>query len=460
MVFIGMDNMPNLSEVKKDADKKPASKPTAVAHCEKKLIKAEWSSEENYCADDVILLGTAINMEPNTSANALIFVEGKGKIAELNSKGQDYFAFPWKVKDVVFEGNGMPDKYLVVGEIYAAGQEAETRGFETPPLEILRVPDKAPEAVNSDALSADSVDVAGRQVTVKEDGGVGAPAWKYHDSATNTWIPLPIGTYSKTSYSIPSRYKIGVEKNEVKVSLKIWLETGWLGKWVSFDPVPPPVGDGMSGNVFVKKDGGAWKYWDTPSNSWNPLPRHIGNYDVNDIIFLDQGGVFGGRDDATQIWPEAFPNPPGNLGAKKATWLNEIHNAWDNRFNLHHKECKSSSNKCCRWRIRAKAQWVNSAGDAKVYAVWAQDWERSDAENWYLTENRANVAAHEAGHLLGAFDEYNGGAVDPNTYIIDANSIMGQNLNNALPRHLNTLRDHVKAEINGWISRAWDFELT
>jgi hypothetical protein len=58
-----------------------------------------------------------------------------------------------------------------------------------------------------------------------------------------------------------------------------------------------------------------------------------------------------------------------------------------------------------------------------------------DLVNWY-TDNpsghgytkQSNVAAHEFGHMVGLFDEYNGGALDPITPLIRPNSIMGQNL--------------------------------
>ena len=41
---------------------------------------------------------------------------------------------------------------------------------------------------------------------------------------------------------------------------------------------------------------------------------------------------------------------------------------------------------------------------------------------------QSNIAAHEFGHMLGLFDEYNDGALDPITGLIRPDSIMGQDL--------------------------------
>jgi hypothetical protein len=51
---------------------------------------------------------------------------------------------------------------------------------------------------------------------------------------------------------------------------------------------------------------------------------------------------------------------------------------------------------------------------------------KSDELNWNILDSSA-VVAHEFGHMVGAFDEYKGGALDPRSRMIDATSIMTSN---------------------------------
>ncbi len=50
--------------------------------------------------------------------------------------------------------------------------------------------------------------------------------------------------------------------------------------------------------------------------------------------------------------------------------------------------------------------------------------ERSNMLLWD-TEDTGQVAAHEYGHMVGNYDEYNGGATDPSNPIIDSSSLLG-----------------------------------
>lgn len=68
--------------------------------------------------------------------------------------------------------------------------------------------------------------------------------------------------------------------------------------------------------------------------------------------------------------------------------------------------------------------------------------------NWY-TGNPSGwgysyqgiIAAHEFGHMLGLFDEYNGGALDPNTGLIRSDSIMGGSLTDPQTDHFDAFLD-------------------
>ncbi len=401
-----------LSKSGKSADKKFSKKKVAKPQedCplkDKKLIEVEWSPKKAMCGDDVSLKATAKNYPDNTDCSGEALKEGSS-VASLKVKGENTFPMPWKVKDVVFKGDSMPEKYDLLGKASALGETVQTEK----PLEIKRLADQADTAISWHLTS-------------------GIYGW---DAA----------------------FRINVAKGVINVKQTLQVKKAWLGKWVSFDNTL----DGRSGWGWVKKVGPTWKFWDTSATPkvWRNLPRAISLYTVNKVVFIKSGTKFVDRGNASNEWPEAFAEP-SNYASKKADWLSNIHSVWDNKFKLKRKDCPSSSDDCCSWGLRFKVNWSDSAGDKLVYAIWAQEWERSNASDWYLTENRLGVAGHECGHLLGAYDEYTGGAVDTTTNTIDADSIMGQNLTSAKERHLNEMRDKMKGKINGWTGKSWDFEI-
>ena len=383
--------------------------------CPKKLIEVKWNKEKAFCGDDAALLGKAENYDPNTAAVAKISGE-KGVIDKLKGQGQNTFNMPWSVKNVLFQGDAMPEKYDIVGELSAGGQTVNTQK----PLEVQRVPDKGPELC------------------------------KFSLTAKNQ--------AETTTYSWEASFNLSIKKDKLHADLVFQIKKAWLGKWVSFDSRAAPAGDGMSGWAFIKKDGANWKYWKKSTKRWVQLPRGINKYTVNDIVFIKKAAKFVGREDATSEWPETFPEP-ADYEQMKTKWLDNFHSEWDNKFNLKRKACKSTSTTCCSWQIRIKAKWSDDPGNALVYAVWAQAYEQSNSEDWYLSDPDVSTGGHEGGHLLGAYDEYAKGALDPATKKIDASSIMGVNLTKAHARLLNNFRDHAKKKINNWTGRSWDFEI-
>lgn len=376
---------------------------------EERWLKATWKPDSAYCADSVKIVGESKGLEAGSQADGTLQWSGSGALENLKGKAQNKFALPWLVKDVVFEGAAMPEKYDVNAHLSAGGLTSTT----DTPLRVYRVPDQAEKAVTLGRRS-------GR-------------------------------------YSWDAAFRVSLAKDRIDIKQTLQIKKAWLGKWVAFDLAD----DGIDGWGFIKKVGPVWKYWDfnaASANKWRNLPRPIGDYEVNQIVFVKSGSDFVSRDDPNMKWPEFFSDPT-NYDQKKADWLKNIHDVWDDKFDIRHKQCKSGSKKCCAWRLRVSVNWSDAAGDKTVYAVWAQDWERSDAQDWYLTENRQGLAAHECGHLLGAYDEYTGGAVDPATNKIEDDSVMGQNLTKGKDRHFDGLRDQVKKIVNAAISRAWDFEV-
>ena len=64
-----------------------------------------------------------------------------------------------------------------------------------------------------------------------------------------------------------------------------------------------------------------------------------------------------------------------------------------------------------------------------------------DQHNWYVN-SPPTIIAHEIGHMIGAYDEYRGGALSPDQPLIDTNSIMGSRAEKgvAIPRHLDLVK--------------------
>ena len=372
----------------------------------RKTLTARWSPLEAYCADPVKLLGTATNMDPNTYCSGTGSTALGGKVASRSCEGQSSFTCEWQVQGVVFSGAEAPAKQEVQGKLAAGGLEAKA----PQPLVVKPVPDR----------------------------------------------PLKAVSFGRTSgkYGWTAAFRMGIKKDTLLVEQTLKITPAWLGKWVSFDQ----EADGRADWAFIKKDVTRWVFWDRTAGAWAPLPRGVSEYTVNNMVMVKQGETYVGREEAQFQWPEAFAEYPG-YAQMKVAWLANIHSVWDEKHYLKHKDCRSGAAACCRWRIKVKVQWTDGAGDKEIYAVAAQEWERSNAKDWYLTEHREGVAAHECGHLLGAYDEYEGGAVDPGTNKIDDGTIMGAALSVARERHWDGVRDHAAQIINAAIGRSWKFEV-
>lgn len=377
-------------------------------------LTVEWSTEEVYCADPASLLGKATGIAKSVTGSGAVKVQEKG-VASLKGPGQASFKLDWKATGVDFKAGPagkMPDRLAGVGELSADGLSAKTPKA----LALKRLPDKDPEAVSFNCSSPKTV------------------------NGTN-------------DYAWSAAFKLGVKNAAVQVKQTLQIKKAWLGKWVSFDKAKDKIDQGWG---FVKKSGAKWNYWNTTDKAWKALPRNVSSYTLTSLVFVKDGASFKGRDDASQVWPESFAEPK-NYEAMKKKWHKNIQDTWGRKFKIKHKDCTGTG--LCSWDVDIDVDWSAGAGDKLVYAIWAADWERSNASDWYLSETRLGVAGHECGHLLGAYDEYTGGAIHPTSKKIEDNTIMGQNLTGAKARHLDGFRDEVQKKIKGWIGRDWKLEV-
>jgi hypothetical protein len=119
---------------------------------------------------------------------------------------------------------------------------------------------------------------------------------------------------------------------------------------------------------------------------------------------------------AINFVPVAGINMP-YLNQVKQTWESGIESTWSNRFAV-----TLPSGRHLPILVDAIFRGPNFHHDIIVRSGKAG----SDVLNWNITDTPA-IAAHEFGHLLGVFDEYEGGALSPETNLIDTTSIMTSN---------------------------------
>jgi len=108
-------------------------------------------------------------------------------------------------------------------------------------------------------------------------------------------------------------------------------------------------------------------------------------------------------------------NPGDEL---RQQWEDGIERIWSNTFDI--------ADGSYRYSIEVEVNWVNT--DPHHIVTVHAGLGRADMLNWYTQNGAANyqdeIAAHEAGHMLGLYDEYTGGALNPNTQFTATNSIM------------------------------------
>ena len=223
--------------------------------------------------------------------------------------------------------------------------------------------------------------------------------------------------------------------------------------------------------------GGGWRYakdtatgrvyWD--GTAWVAVPvtfsdpANIRLYGIS----VWQEGTTRHTQFGTLQWPEAIPAWGATENALAATtlptWTTNINATWTNKFDLKRGECRSTQDKCCRYKTKASVTFVQVATLGSGIVLAANNG-RSNAKVWSMGDNRAGMPPHEFGHHLGNPDEYAGGVgvdasvnTDGATAGIDANSIMGANLSTVKRRHYNTICKHLAAMVKTQYGRTYTY---
>lgn len=141
-------------------------------------------------------------------------------------------------------------------------------------------------------------------------------------------------------------------------------------------------------------------------------------------------------------------------GATFREWARQIEVVWDNKFYLHRASCRRYLDcdcgiiGCCKYPLRIYAVRGKQHGPINLWvgAPKQKDADKRDlwwrSHTWWteIGEAPQQVRAHEFGHLIGCYDEYETGACDPDRRItFSADSIMGYG-DLVHPRHVDEFR--------------------
>ena len=121
-----------------------------------------------------------------------------------------------------------------------------------------------------------------------------------------------------------------------------------------------------------------------------------------------------------------IPSTPLDLSNKIAEWDLSIDQTWNNQYQV--------TNGAEYLPIAFDVDLGTSFSTADYVVNVSASPGRSNMLNWDIFDSGL-VAAHEYGHMFGLFDEYSGGAQDPDHPLLDSTSIMGSLWGSPKPRH-------------------------
>lgn len=118
-------------------------------------------------------------------------------------------------------------------------------------------------------------------------------------------------------------------------------------------------------------------------------------------------------------------------------WRSEIEATWSDRVSL-----SDDAGRSLPLRVRVS---FNAGRPHHVVAVKRRAG-RVDQLSWPLFPEPGMIA-HEFGHMIGAFDEYPGGGVDPDAAVIDPDNVMGTGRKSVdpQPRHYRHVARAIRA---------------
>ena len=143
-----------------------------------------------------------------------------------------------------------------------------------------------------------------------------------------------------------------------------------------------------------------------------------------------------------------IPSTPLDLSTKIAEWDLGIDQIWNNQYQV--------TNGTEYIPIAFDVDLGTSFSTADYVVNVSASPGRSNMLNWDMFDSGL-VAAHEYGHMFGLFDEYSGGAQDPDHPLLDSSSIMGSLWGSPKPRHYQAFVDWIGEQTDqSWQLIAFD----
>ena len=230
--------------------------------------------------------------------------------------------------------------------------------------------------------------------------------------------------------------------NTQKIELKKRVMKTWGGTFVDLELAGiKGIGGGFhrENKRWARcKKGEMWpeEYWD--GKVWKKIPEsaaltgaHFGT-----LPLVKTGNKVHNINLETCVWPDPVEDYSyEDYEPIRRAWIKDCNQRWSGVHRLKRKGCAAPSDKsCCTYEVELEFSMEKvETADADVICLSPGSL-RANAGLFFYGGNEIAVAAHEVGHLVGQPDEYETGAVDPNTNGdglvkgIDGTTLMGSDL--------------------------------
>ncbi len=280
-------------------------------------------------------------------------------------------------------------------------------------------------------------------------------------------------THSWSGFSAHSRFDQKIEKFCCQVALKLSVLKAWGAYRVNLNSLGitgTAGGCPWSGYRWARATGANAmspnEYYD--GKAWQPIPSGFtGGTNESAVAFYRSGKQFLEIETGAP-WPETFADYDFNAAsyaAKRAQMEQVTYNTWSDKYFIRRCGCQSAAGtRCCIYTVELRLKLTEVTAPGPGVIALCPGALRSNTSVWFMDDSRAQVAAHESGHLIGLPDEYIGGGVDTSlnddgaSNGIDNNSIMGSGLSTVKKRHYRTIVEMTKKLISASYGRTYEYE--